>query len=376
MIHVPPCGHPFCSTPGWSLTRLRNALRAKGLPTKGKQKELVQRLHEAALAEEARAFLSQGNLPPPHQPCRLEPCTAVRAARSRARLCLYEPSSVADACTAYLALASRTWSLRRLHATSGLDGRGAKAAQPSGLLPQEAVEHVIAFLLRARRDSITLALRENPHGSSWEWQSEMLPGLVRQLLRAGAHPDHRPRSYNGNLVGRPTQIAILLEDCLFPGRATSVARFYRCFPERVLRDVVRALVDGGARANVRVEWCPGVAPELDTDLLGLLCAFGKYLQLAVFTELFDAGGDLNGSVKCFLRYYHHDDTAHAKLRMIFVRVLEHVKGTLEGRGRDRERSSAEEPEVGSSGGQQLVCPEMVAEVEALIREAKRARLGP
>lgn len=321
---------------------------------------MVQRLHEHALAEQRRAFLSRGNLPAPHQPCRLEPRDESRTARSRARLALYEPDSVSDACTAYLALAGKTWHVRRLC------GQGQQGCH---LLPQEAVEHVIAFLLRARRDAVTLALRENPHGLAWEWPLDTLPGLVRQLVRAGAHPDHRPRSYNGNLVGRPTQIAILLEDCLFPGRAT--ARFYRCLPEAVLRDVVQALVDVGARADVKVEWCPGVAPELDTDLLGLLCAFGKYLSVAVFAELFDvlwaAGGDLNGSVRAFLRYYQPEESVHAKLRLILARVLEHVRGTLE------TRSCRDRPLPADGSGS--VSPEVVAEVQELIR-TKRPRLGP
>mmetsp|Transcript_98063 Transcript_98063/g.281779 ORF Transcript_98063/g.281779 Transcript_98063/m.281779 type:complete len:382 (-) Transcript_98063:9-1154(-) len=380
MMHGPECGHPFCSSHlPWSLQKLRGALKDKGLTTRGKQHQLVQRLHDAALAEQARAFLSPGNLPAPqHRKCQPEPRDAARAARCRARLCLYEPAAVGEACSAYLALASRTWHARRL-----------SIGQRSGtcLLPQEAVEHIIAFLLRARRDAVTLALRETPHGAAWELQPEALPGLVRGLLRAGAHPDHRPRSYNGTLVGRPPQIAILLEDCLFPGRATSSARFYRCLPESVLRDVVQALVDAGARASLKVEWCPGSSPELDTDLLGLLCAFGRYLGARTFEALFDAllgaKGDLNASVRVFLRYYSHEDIAHTKLRAIFARVLEHVRrGTLTASSRPprllSDHGGGADGSGSGSGSERVtaatVCPEVVAEVEELIR-TKRARIG-
>jgi len=314
----------------------------------------VERLHDATSKEEAC-------LQPPCQYRRLDsPRSATDLAgwaRSRARLRLYEPAAAADASAAFLALASRTWRPRQI---CGL-------RQQRSLLPQEAVERVVGFLLRARRDAITLALRASTHSSTWEWPLDTLPSLVRHLLQAGAQADHRPRSYNGNLVGRPVQAAILLEDCLFPSRSPSAARFYRCLPENVLRDVVQMLIDGGARADAKVEWCPGIAPEFDTDLLGLLCVFGKYLSIGVFTELFDlllrAGGDLNGSVRCFLRYYHHDDSAYAKLRVIFSRVLEHVKGTLESRSRP------------SASDAVMLCPEMMAEVEELIR-SKRARIGP
>merc|ERR1711957_553337 len=127
-----------------------------------------------------------------------------------------------------------------------------------------------------------------------------------------------------------------------------------------------------------------MGPELDTDLLGLLCAFGKYLSARTFEALFDAllgaGGDLNASVRVFLRYYSHEDAAHAKLRAIFARVLDQVRrGTLITSRKPRLLS--DHGGLGESSGSAsserttaTVCPEVVAEVEQLIR-AKRARFG-
>mmetsp|Transcript_24313 Transcript_24313/g.51805 ORF Transcript_24313/g.51805 Transcript_24313/m.51805 type:complete len:369 (-) Transcript_24313:8-1114(-) len=294
----------------------------------------------------------------------------VRAARRRFRWALYEPIAIREACAAYLALACKTWRTRRLATAPPLNG---------SLLPREVLEQIISFLLKARRDAITTALREHmlTVAPGRELQLEALPSLVRSLLRAGALPDHRPRNYNGTLVGRPPQLAILLEDCLFAGRTASSPRFYRFLPEPILKEIVQALVEAGARTNARLEWCSGAIPELETDLLGLLCAFGKSLSVRTFEDMFDAlwraGGDLNGSVQVFLRYYTHEDIAYAKLRVIFAKVLEHVC-----RGATSRTSSPTCTRLPDDSAARTsasgVCPEVMAEVQELIR-AKRARIA-